>query len=142
MTSFRTALTTGVQNLIRKGNARTLTDLPLNLERKRLRLQQCFYSLLFYCVDKKCLYKTLRKALHILPGFLIEGRNYQCESLMVSSTFRFLNLDVSKAKQKRPSAHLKIASVVTCFCPTMLDVISNHCGAAADTFSLFINARD
>ena len=37
-----------------------------------------------------------------MPGFLIYGRNYQrevFEPLMVSSTFRFLNLDVSETEE-------------------------------------------
>ena len=57
---------------------------------------------------------------------------------MASST---LNSDGSEINSP-PTSKLLVLSLAFTERFQLLDVISNHCGAAADTFPLFINARD
>ena len=74
-----------------------------------------------------------------MPGFLIDGRNYQgevSEPLMASSTFRFLNLD-GREIDSPPTSKLLVLSLAFTQRFQLLDVISNHSGAAADPFLLF-----
>ena len=76
-----------------------------------------------------------------MPGFLIDRRNYQgqvSEPLMASST---LNLDGSEIDSP-PTSKLLVLSLAFTQRFQLLDIISNHCGVAADTFPLFIDARD